>query len=333
MIKLAVVGTGYWGKNLVRNFASMPGAELAVCCDLDKRALEKIAKAYRVRTSADFDSMLGDGSIDAIVISTPASTHYKLGEAALEAGKHVYVEKPLALKLSEGRRLVELAEKKNLRLMVGHLLLYHPAVRELKRMADSGELGDIYYVYSQRVNLGKVRSDENALWSLAPHDISVVLHLLGESPAEVLSRGASYLQPGIEDVVFTSLRFPSGRIAQVHVSWLDPHRMRKFTIVGSRKMVTFDDADAVEKIRVYDKGFETRGEYESYGDSLTLRSGDIRIPMVEMAEPLRLECEHFVECVAAGKTPLTDGREGLAVLAVLDAADKSLKSGGAAVRL
>jgi len=217
--------------------------------------------------------------------------------------------------------------------MVGHLLLFHPAVRHLKDMVERGELGDLYYIYSQRVNLGKVRRDENALWSFAPHDLSVILHLLGEEPEDVVARGSAFLQGRVEDVVFVDLRFPGGRLAHVHVSWLDPHKLRKFTVVGSRRMVVFDDMEASEKVKVYDKGVDRAGEVVSYGDALTVRSGDILIPKIPLQEPLRLECLHFVECVRDRRTPLTDGAGGLQVVRVLAAAQASLERGGTPVSL
>ena len=217
--------------------------------------------------------------------------------------------------------------------MVGHLLLYHPAVRYLKGMVERGELGDLFYIYSQRVNLGKVRRDENALWSFAPHDLSVILHLLGQEPIDVVARGSAFLQGSVEDVVFVDLRFPDGKLAHVHVSWLDPHKLRKFTVVGSRKMVVFDDMEASEKVKIYDKGVDRAGEVVSYGDALTVRSGDILIPKISLQEPLRLECQHFVECVREHKAPLTDGTSGLQVVRVLAAAQASLEQGGTPVRL
>jgi predicted dehydrogenase len=251
----------------------------------------------------------------------------------LEAGKDVYVEKPLTLEVAHAEELVRLARKHDRILMVGHLLLYHPAVRYLKGMVERGEMGDVYYIYSQRVNLGKVRRDENALWSFAPHDLSVILHLLDMEPLDVVARGSAFIQGTVEDVVFVDLRFPGGKLAHLHVSWLDPHKIRKFTVVGSQKMVVFDDMDASEKIRIYDKGVDRAGQVVSYGDALTVRSGDILIPKISLQEPLRLECQHFVECVRERKRPLTDGEDGLRVVKVLAAAQASLEAGGAPVAL
>ncbi|MEC9072913.1 MAG: Gfo/Idh/MocA family oxidoreductase, partial [Myxococcota bacterium] len=253
--------------------------------------------------------------------------------------KHTYVEKPITLDVEEAAELVELARERDLRLMVGHLLLYHPCINWLKESIDSGELGQVLYLNSLRVNLGKVRTDENAMWSLAPHDISVAIYLLGELPVEVCAQGFTYLQrrAGIQDVVFLTLRYQDGRAAQIHTSWLDPHKKRQLTVVGSRKMVTFDDMQATEKVRVYDKGvdgtenLDVAPTYESYGDLLTLRSGDVLIPRVPMREPLRSLCEHFLACVDNGESPLTDGQNGLDVLRVLRAAQESLETGGVPV--
>jgi predicted dehydrogenase len=260
-------------------------------------------------------------------------SHYPLARTLLEAGKDVYVEKPLALEVAHAEHLVRLAAQRQRVLMVGHLLLYHPAVRYLKDLAARGELGDLHYIYSQRVNLGKVRRDENALWSFAPHDLSVILHLFEAEPLDVVARGSAFLQRGVEDVVFVDLRFPDGRLAHVHVSWLDPHKLRRFTVVGSQKMVVFDDMEASEKIRIYDKGVDRAGRVVSYGEALSVRSGDILIPKIGLQEPLRLECQHFLDCVRERRAPLTDGAHGLAVVRVLAAAQASLDAGGAPVPL
>jgi predicted dehydrogenase len=243
------------------------------------------------------------------------------------------VEKPIALNVEEAKAMVDLAGRRGLVLMVGHLLLYHPAVTHLKEMIDNGELGDVYYVYTERRNLGKVRQDENAMWSLAPHDISVALLLLGEMPVTVAAQGQAYLQSGIEDTVFFTLRFSDGRLVHSHVSWLDPHKVRRLTVVGSRQMAVFDDVEPAEKLRIYDKGVERTPEYESYGDALTLRFGDIYVPRIEMQEPLRLECQHFLDCVENRQQPLSDGQNGLQALHVLDALQRSLDNEGRLVTL
>ncbi|NOT35302.1 MAG: Gfo/Idh/MocA family oxidoreductase [Candidatus Eisenbacteria bacterium] len=333
-IGIAVVGTGDWGANLVRNFASLPGARLVAVCDADPERLQKSAALYpQARAVRSADDIASAPDVQGVVIAAPAVSHYAIARQMLEAGKDVYVEKPLTLEVAHAEELVALARHRERILMVGHLLLFHPAVRYLKDMVTRGELGELYYLYSQRVNLGKVRRDENALWSFAPHDLSVILHLIGEEPIDVVARGSAFLQSHIEDVVFVDLRFANGRMAHVHVSWLDPHKIRKFTVVGSRKMVVFDDMDASEKLRIYDKGVDRGGEVVSYGDSLTVRSGDILVPKLSLQEPLRLECAHFVDCVRERREPLTDGANGLAVVRVLAAAQASLEAGGAPIPL
>jgi predicted dehydrogenase len=245
----------------------------------------------------------------------------------------VYVEKPLALKVASGVSLVNTAVRTGQVLMVGHMLCYHPAVRRIKALISRGELGDLYYMYALRVNLGRLRSDENALWSFGPHDLSVMLHLLDERPQTVAARGRAFLQAGIEDVVFLNLNFPSGVMAQIQLSWLDPRKERKLTIVGSRKMLEFDDVSPVEKLRIFDKGFERPPDFQSFGEYLSIRHGDVLIPRLEMVEPLRLELAHFVESCLTRKQPLTDGRSGLAVVRILAAADLSMQRGGAPVTL
>lgn len=331
-IGVAVVGTGDWGANLVRNFANLAGARLVAVCDADPARLAKTAAQYPgTKAYADAGDVAADAEIQAAVVSASAPGHYPLAKLLLEAGKDVYVEKPLTLEVAHAEELCRLAKAKGRILMVGHLLLYHPAVQYMKKMVTDGTLGDLLYVYCQRVNLGKVRKDENALWSFAPHDLSVILHLLDAEPVDVAARGSDFLQKGIEDVVFVDLKFPGGRMAHVHVSWLDPHKLRKFTVVGTQKMVVFDDMEASEKIKIYDKGVDRAGEVVSYGDALTVRNGDILIPKISLQEPLKLECAHFIECVRDRKTPLTDGLGGLRVVKVLDAAQKSLKAGGAPV--
>jgi len=331
-IRVAVVGTGDWGANLVRNFASLPGVKVAALCDSDAERLRRMsAKHPQARAVSRIEDVAADPEIAAAVVAASAVNHYPLAKALLQAGKDVFVEKPLALNAADAEELVQLAKRHQRILMVGHLLLYHPAVRYLKDLVLRGELGDLYYVTSQRVNLGKIRRDENALWSFAPHDLSVILHLLGAEPLDVAARGSAFLQSGVDDVVFLHLRFAGGRMAHVHVSWLDPHKLRQFTVVGSLKMAVFDDMEASEKIRIYDKGVDRVGEIVSYSEALSVRSGDIVIPRIDLKEPLRIECQHFVDCVRDRKTPLTDGASGLSVVRVLRAAQASLEAGGAPV--
>ncbi len=332
MLRLAVVGTGYWGKNIVRAFSNTQPSALYACCDADQDRLQQIKTSYPgIQAYTSYDTLLQDTKVDAIAIATPSPTHFMLAKQALASGKHVYVEKPLTMTVSESSELIDLAARHKRILMVGHLMIYHPAIQKLKDIIDSGELGDIFYVYTQRLNLGIIRENENAWWSLAPHDISIILYLSGSVPSRISVNGQGYLRSHVQDVVFADLKFEDGRMAQIHVSWLDPHKMRKLTVVGSRKMVVFDDMEPIEKLKIYDKGVEAKLGYESYGDALTVRQGDIYIPNVTMEEPLKRECQHFVHCVMNGHKPETDGENGLAVVKILEAGQQSLDSSGAVV--
>ena len=334
MIEVAVVGVGGWGKNLARNYYQLPEANLRYICDLDHEKLASIRRQYPGTDTTDsYDSVLEDQSLDAVVIATTGPTHYALAKKALLAGKDVYVEKPFVLRVDEALELNALAEEYNRILMVGHLLEYHPVVTRLKSMIDEGHLGDVYYIYSQRLNLGTVREDENALWNFAPHDISSILYLLGKEPVDVSARGQDYLQRDVEDVVFLTLSFEDNTMAHIHVSWLDPHKVRKLTIVGSDKMAVFDDLEATEKLRIYDKGARLSQDYDTFAEYVGLRFGDITIPYVQSGEPLRTECLHFIECVETRKQPLSDGQDGLRVVKVLDAAQRSLKNNGVPVKI
>jgi len=327
MITIGQVGLGHWGPNLLRNFVALPGSQVRVCCDIDPAARAKVVSTYPgVEVTADYQRLLQDEEIEAIVVSSPARLHYEQSQLALEHGKHVFVEKPIALDVAQAVELVRLAEARQRVLMVGHLLLYHPAVRQLKSYVEAGDLGRIHYIYSHRLNLGKVRRDENAMWSLAPHDISVALYLLDQVPEAVSAQGRAYLRPGVHDLVFLTMYFPDGALAHCHVSWLDPHKVRRFTVVGSKKMAVFDDMEPREKIRLYDAGVDF--PEVGYSDLLTLRFGDVYIPRVDMKEPLRLECQHFLDCIEQGLRPISDGRNGLDVLRVLYAAQQSLERDG-----
>jgi predicted dehydrogenase len=334
MVNVAVVGAGNWGKNLVRNFASLPNATLKYVCDLSEKVRAGMAKEYpKATVTGDLNAVLADGQLQAVVIAVDAPLHYELAKKALQAGKHTYVEKPLTLSTAHSTELVELAAAKGVKLMVGHLLEYHPAVEYMKDMIAKGGVGEPLYLYFQRLNLGIVRKTENAWWSLAPHDVSVACFLFGSEPISVSASGHAYLQEGIEDVVFANLKFPDGKMAHIHVSWLDPHKIRKVTLVGSQKMVVFDDMDASEKIRVYDKGASVQRSVESYVEAITLRTGDILIPKISAAEPLKAECQHFIDCVEKNRPPRSDGADGLRVVKVLAAAADSLARGGEPVRL
>ena len=325
-MRIGVAGLGYWGPNLARNFGSIPGCELAWCCDPDPAAQEQMRTRFPgVRVTGDLDELLADETLDAVALATPVPTHAELAIRVLAAGKHCFVEKPLGQSAAEAQRAVDRATQSGRLLMVGHLLEYHPAVRRLKELTDSGELGEIYYIYGNRLNLGKLRADENALWSLGAHDVSVVLYLAGEEPCEAIAHGQSYLRAGVEDVVFCFLRFPSGMCAHLHLSWLDPHKERRFTVVGSRRMATFDDMALEGKLTIYDKGFDQ--DARNYGEYIT-RTGGMESPPLPNVEPLRLECQHFVDCVLRGERPQSDGESGLRVVRVLEALQHSLQEPG-----
>jgi predicted dehydrogenase len=322
-VRIGVAGLGYWGPNLARNFDAIPGCELVWCCDSSEEALARIAERFPgVGVTRELGELLADPRLDAVALATPVSTHGELAARVLEAGKHCFVEKPLAQSVAEAERAVAASSASGRVLMVGHLLEYHPGVQKLKELSATGELGDIYYIYGNRLNLGKLRADENALWSLGAHDVSVVLHLAAEEPYEVMARGESYVRKGVEDVVFCFLRFPSGLSAHLHLSWLDPHKERRFTVVGSRRMATFDDMALEGKVTIYDKGFDE--DARGYGEYIT-RSGDIFSPRIPNVEPLRLECEHFVESILSGLRPRSDGESGLRVVRVLERLQRSLE--------
>ncbi len=334
MKNIAIIGIGAWGGNLLRNYFNLSSGHLVLACDTDEKRLAAAKSAYPgLETATDYMDILKRDDIGAVVIATPPAQHYQQAMTFLESGRDVFVEKPLALSVEDGRKLVDKAEEKKAILMVGHIMVYHPATLYLKKLLDSGVLGDIYYLYSNRVNLGKVRDVENALWSFAPHDISIILHLLEEDPVRVTATGSSYLRKGIEDVAFMVLYFEDGKMAHVHVSWLDPHKIRQLTVVGSKKMVVFDDAGAAEKIRIYDKGIDQKQNYDTYGEFLTLRTGDILIPKIPSVEPLAEECRHFLNALESRERPTSDGYEALKVLKVLDAAQKSLEAGGTPVHI
>ena len=317
---VGVVGLNYWGPNLVRNFDDL--AELTWLCDVDETHLAPLAARYpHAKATLRYEDLLADEALDAIVIATPVPTHYTLAKQALEAGKHVFVEKPPAMRGAEMDELVRLAEEHDRVLMPGHLLLYHPGVLKLKELVDSGELGDVLCVYGNRQNLGIVRTNENALWSLGVHDLSVILYLLEEDPEIATASGRDFLTPGVEDVVFCFLRFPSGKIAHMHLSWLDPHKMRKMTVVGRDKMAVFDDMELERKVTVYDKSPWKRAE--TYGEWQT-RSGDIYIPKISTAEPLRLECTRFLELVAGDGDRIKVAQDGARVVRALEMLTDSL---------
>jgi predicted dehydrogenase len=325
MTTVGMIGAGRWGFNWVRTLAALPDVALRWCCDVSPASLEKVRGQFpNVATTTRLEELLSDMALDAVVIATVAPTHYDVARQTLLAGKHVLVEKPMTLTAADAHRLTELAERQQRVLMVGHLLEYHPVVHRLRQMIDAGELGEVTYLVSQRLNLGTIRADENAWWSLAPHDISVANRLFGAAPLSVQCRGQAIVRPGIADVVFATLEYPGGRLAHFHVSWLDPHKSRTLTVVGARKMAVFDDT-AAQKLVVHDKGF-----VHAQGN-VTLRQGGIEVPAIDSVEPLACEAEHFIDCVRSGRRPISDGESGALVVSVLEYGQRSLERGGAVV--
>jgi predicted dehydrogenase len=336
IVRVGQIGYGYWGPNVLRNMIAVPGAKVTCVAETDaKRGADAARVAGGARVVTDYRELVTAPDVDAVVVTAPAAVHYEMALAALKADKHVLVEKPLALRGAECAELVELAAARKRVLMVGHTFLYSSPVQYLKKMISEGELGKVLYLYGQRLNLGRVRSDVNAMWNFAPHDVSIIFHLLGEQPVEVSARGFAYIQNGIPDVVFMNIVYADGRAAHIHISWLDPLKVRRMTVVGDRKMVVYDDTSADAKITIYDRGFDKIPTSQSPRDfadfaefQLRMRSGDVVIPSVDFKEPLRLECAHFVSCVAEGKTPITDGVHGMNVTKLLEAAQLSLDNGG-----
>ncbi len=334
MVKVAVVGVGYWGPNFVRILDELPDSQLVAVCDADTKKFERLTAVYpHIDFTDDLDTILEGDKVDAVVVATGSDSHFEVAKKCLLAGKHALVEKPLALKSSDAAELVKIAGDKSRVLLVGHLLRYHNGVVKLREYIDNGYLGKVLYIYTTRVNLGKIRKEESALWSFATHDISLVNFLLGGEPEYVTASGQAYVRDGVQDVVFVTLHYPDRVMAHLHVSWLDPHKIRKTTVVGDKKMAVLDDMQATEKLRIYDKGVDFVPSYGDYGESLTIRVGDIYIPKIDMAEPLKVECQHFLDCVAKGAEPLTGGEHGLQVLRVLEAAERSLREGSKAIRV
>src|SRR5437660_10717916 len=325
---MGVIGAGAWGKNHVRTAATLPEAELVAVCDADPKTRERIGRQYpAVHVTADVADLLS--RVDAVVIAAPAKAHAELARRAIAAGKPCLVEKPFALAVTDATAVARLAAERKVPVVAGHLLVFHPALERLRALMQAGDLGQVYYLYGLRVNLGQVRADENALWSFGPHDVSVALFLLGEAPVRVAAHGHCYLQKDVEDVVFLTMEFASGVLAHVQLSWLDPHKERKLTVVGAKKMVVFDDMEPREKLRIYDKGVERPPEYRSYGEALSIREGDIFIPKIPAVEPLAAELTHFVRAARGAEAPRATAEDGVRVVRVLEAASRSLARGGA----
>ncbi|MBW2341473.1 MAG: Gfo/Idh/MocA family oxidoreductase [Deltaproteobacteria bacterium] len=333
MINIGIIGCGYWGPNLIRNYTQLPNCNMLMCCDSDEKKLNRMNTLFPgIQTTNDINQIITSPEIDAVGIATPVFTHYDLAKEALLHEKHVFVEKPLCHSSDACLELIRLAEKKGKVLMVGHTFEYTAAVNKIKKIVESGELGEILYIASVRLNLGLFQPDINVIWDLAPHDISIITYLLGEHPTSVNGQGKAHYRKDIEDVATITLNFSNGTIAFIHSSWLDPNKVRTTTIVGSKKMLVYNDTEPQEKIKIYDKGVDAPPYYDTFAEfQFSYRYGDIHIPRIEDYEPLRRECSHFLECIEENQTPRTNGYSGLRVVSVLEAANESLKKKGQAV--
>ncbi|HET6347509.1 MAG TPA: Gfo/Idh/MocA family oxidoreductase [Candidatus Krumholzibacteria bacterium] len=330
MIRIGVIGCGYWGPNLIRNFSHLKGSEVLICSDLSEERLGHMRSLYpKIETTTDYKRILAHKDVDAVVVATPPETHCHLATEALRAGKHVFVEKPLALSSAEGASMVAEAEKAGRVLLAGHTFVYTAAVNKIKEVVDSGELGEIFYVSTTRVNLGIFQEHVNVVWDLAPHDVSILNYILDRMPESVATQASCCIRKNVEDVAFMTMRYPGNVLAHVHVSWLNPNKIRSTTVVGSRKMLVYDDISALEKIRIYDKGVTVTPHYDTFGEfQLSYRYGDILIPRLDDAEPLKVACQHFIDCVEKGARPRSSGAHGLDVVRVLEAAVASIREGG-----
>ncbi len=335
MHNVAVVGCGYWGPNLIRNFRSLNGVAVMKICDCNAERLNHMAQMYpEVKSTTVFSDVVSDPKIDLVAIATPVRTHASLALQCLRAGKHVFIEKPLASSMAECRELIAEAERRGCTLMVGHTFIYTPMVRMIKEIVDSGEIGDIMYISCRRLNLGLFQKDINVAWDLAPHDLSIILYLMKGSPISVNCQGKAHITPGIEDITSMTLSFQNGGLATIQSSWIDPRKVRELTIVGERKMIVYDDTEPLEKIKIYDKSVERPPHYDTFGEfHYSYHYGDILSPFIKMTEPLKAECQHFIDCIDQNLTPDSSGLDGLRVVEILEAATKSLKNGGEMVRL
>ncbi len=339
-IKLGVIGCGYWGPNLIRNFAENEKAELAWLCDLDEKRLESFKRRYpTVQTSTNFQDLIDDSNVDAIIIATPVSTHYKFAKAALESGKHIFVEKPFTNSIADAEELVNIAENKGLNIFVDHIFLYTGAVRKIKNLIDSGELGDLLYFDSTRVNLGLFQKDINVVWDLAPHDFSIMDYLIGREPKQISAIGSSHINPNIENVAYVVCKFDDEFIAHYHFNWLSPVKIRQTLIAGTKKMIIFDDNEPSEKLKIYDKGvtttqIESESDRESaYQTLVSYRTGDVWIPKIDGTEALKSACNEFLDSIIEKRKPMTDGEAGLRVVKLLESAQVSIKNNGNFVKI
>ncbi len=334
-LRIGAIGCGYWGPNLIRNFVEIPGVEVIAVADIHQEPLNRIKQRFPLieNSTRDYRDFFGM-SLDAVVIATPPATHYAIARDCMEHGLHVLVEKPITLNSKDAAELIQVAEANNCILMVGHTFEYNPAVRAVKEMIQSGELGDIYYIDAIRASLGLFQTKANVVWDLAPHDISILRYLLDTDPISVNTHGSSCVQEGIEDVAYTTLTFPNNILAHIRSSWLDPSKQRRITVVGSKKMVIYDDVEPLEKVKIFDKGVKAIRHTDTFGEfSFAYHYGDVVIPYIRFEEPLRVQCQHFLDCIREGKTPRTDGYNGLRVVQVVEAAQRSMANGGASVLL
>jgi len=330
MYRLAVIGCGYWGPNLVRNFNALSECELKIVCDINEKRLAHLKKLYPdVQLSKDINKIINNQEIDAIVIATPVRFHFEIAQKSLLAGKHVFIEKPMATSAKEGYKLIEIAQKMKRVIMIGHTFIYSPAVRRIKEIVSSGELGEIQYISARRLNLGLFQQDINVTWDLAPHDISILLYTIGKNPISVNCQGKAHVNPNIEDVTNMTLNFRNGCFATIQSSWLDPNKVREMTFVGSNKMLVYDDLEPMEKIKIYDKRVEVPPHYDTYAEfHYSYHYGDMYAPYIKQYEPLAVECKHFLDCIRTGQQPESNGTEGLKVVKILEASTKSLKNDG-----
>lgn len=334
-IHVAVIGCGYWGPNLVRNFRSLPDCIVRKVCDTDRERLAHMKSLYpEVETSKELDAVFGDSDINAVAIATPVRFHFEMGKKSLEAGKHTFIEKPIAMSAAETRELNALAEKQRLTLMVGHTFIYSPPVRKIREIVRKGELGEILYISSRRLNLGLFQKDINVAWDLAPHDISIILYVLDEVPSAVNCQGKAHFTQGIEDVTNMTLHLSRGGFAIIQSSWLDPNKVRQMTFVGNKRMLLYDDLEPIEKIKIYDKRVEIPPHYDTFAEfHYAYHYGDMYSPYVKQIEPLKQECQHFLDCIRSGDEPESSGLKGLRVVQVLEAASRSLRSGGREIEI
>jgi len=334
-IKVGVVGCGYWGPNLIRNFTALPDCNLKMMCDVNEHRLAHLKTIHpEVEGATSYDHMLNGIGLDAVIIATSVRSHFSMAKASLLAGKHTFIEKPMASSSAECEELIDIARKQGAVLMVGHTFLYSPAVRKIKEIVRSGDIGEIRYICARRLSLGLFQKDINVAWDLAPHDISIILHIMEQEALSVNCKGSAHITPGVEDVTTMWLNFPGDRSAIIQNSWLDPRKVREMTIVGSRRMIVYDDVSTLEKIRVYDARVERPPHYDTFAEfQYSYHYGDVHVPHIRQEEPLKIECQHFLDCINQGTHPLTDGKQGLELIGILEASSQSLKLGGASITL